>query len=58
MVSMEQIQPGVWRAAFRDAAGTILMTEDAQTADLAFTRLRDRSIAAGHAWTSFGTAEP
>lgn len=58
MVTIEQIQTGMWRAAFRDATGTILMTTDAPTADLAFTRLRDRSIAAGHLWTTFGTEEP
>jgi len=58
MVTIERIRPGVWRAAFRDATGTILMTTDASTADLAFTRLRDRSIAAGHLWTIFGTEEP
>jgi len=58
MVTIEQIRPGVWRAAYRDSAGTVLMTEDASTADLVFTRLRDRSIAAGHAWTIYGTDEP
>jgi hypothetical protein len=34
------------------------MTADAQTADLALTRLRDRSVAAGHPWEIYGTDEP
>jgi hypothetical protein len=58
MVTVDQIAPGVWRAAYRDSAGTVLMTEEGATADLAFTRLRERSIAAGHAWTIYGTDEP
>jgi hypothetical protein len=58
MITVEQIQPGVWRAAYWDRAGTVRMTEEAPTADLAFRRLRDRSIAAGHEWTIYATDEP
>lgn len=57
MVAIERIQPGVWRAAYRDSAGKVLMTGEASAADLAFTRPRNRSIAAGHAWTIYGTDE-
>ena len=57
-VTVEQIRPDLWRAAVRDAAGATVMTADAPTADLAFARLRERSIAAGHAWTIYGTDEP
>ena len=57
MVTVEQIEPDKWRAAYRDAAGTVLMMEEGPTADLAFTRLRERSIAAGQAWPVYGTDE-
>jgi len=57
-VTIEQIGADVWRAAFRDATGMVLMTVDAATADLAFRRLRERSLAAGHDWTSYGADEP
>ena len=57
-VTLEQISPDVWRAAFRDAAGMVLMTADAPTADLAFVRLRERSLASGHEWTIYGSDEP
>ena len=58
VVTVEPIAPGVWRAAYRDSTGTVLMTEEAPTADLAFTRLRERSMAAGHVWTTYGADEP
>ena len=57
-VTVEQVTPDLWRAAFRDAAGMVLMTADAPTADLAFVRLRERSLAAGHEWTTYGADEP
>lgn len=58
MITVEEIHPGVWRADFRDAAGTVLMTAEAPTADLAFTRLRERSRAAGQRWETYATDEP
>ena len=58
MITVEQIQPGVWRADFREAAGTVLMTAEAPTADLAFTRLRERTVAAGQRWEVHGADEP
>jgi len=46
------------RADFRDAGGAVLITVAAPTADLAFTRLRERSLAAGQHWEFYATDEP